>query len=50
MDCQYRQSGEERSCRDAVGVSVGETYHGLVEDSMQLPIIYMAIDPIYAIL
>ena len=26
-----------------------ETYHGLIQDRVQLPIVYMAIDPIYSV-
>jgi len=40
MDRPSRQSGEERAFRDAVGVQVGETCHGLIEDRVQLPILY----------
>jgi len=50
MEQQSTQSGEERAFRDAVGVEVGVTYHGFIEDCVQLPILYMVIDPIYAVL
>jgi len=50
MDQPSIQSGEERAFRDAVGIEVGETCHVLIEDSVQLPILYMVIDLIYAVL
>jgi len=50
MDRPSSQSGEERAFGDAVGVVVGETYHGLIEDCVQDPILYIAFDPIYAVL
>jgi len=50
MDRSSSQSGEERAFRDAVGVEFGETWHGLIEDRVQLPIIYMATDLMYAVL
>jgi len=50
MDRTSSQSNEERTFRDAVGVDVGETYHGLIEERLQLPMLHMAIDPIYAVL
>ena len=50
MNRTSSQSGEERVFRDAVEVEVGETCHGLIEDCVQLPILYMVIDPIYAVL
>ena len=49
MDRTSSQSGEERAFRDALGVEVVETCHGLIEDRVQLPILYMVIDPIYAV-
>ena len=36
MDRPASQSGEESAFRDAVGVEVGETCHGLIEDLVQL--------------
>jgi len=50
MDRLSSHSGEECAFRDAVGVEVGETCHGLIEDRVQIPIIYMAIEKIYAVL
>jgi len=49
MDRSSSQCGEERAFRDAVGVEVGETCHGPIEVREQLPILYMIIDPIYAV-
>ena len=49
MDRPTRQSGEERAFRDAVGVEVGETCHGLIEDRVQLLIFNMAVRPTNAI-
>ena len=49
MDHPYSQSGEERAFRDAVGVEVDGTCHGLIEELVQLPILYTAIDLIYAV-
>jgi len=50
MDRPASQSGEERAFRDAVGVEVGETCHGLIEDRVQLLIFNMAVRSINAIL
>ena len=50
MDRPASQSGEERAFRDAIGVKVGETCHGLIEDRVQLLIINMAVRPINAVL
>ena len=50
MDRPSCEFGEERAFRDAVGVDVGETGHDLIEDRVQLPIIYVPADPIYAVL
>jgi len=50
MDRPSSQSGEERAFGDDVGVEVGETYHCLIEDRVQLLILNMAIHPIYAVL
>ena len=50
MDRPSSQSGGEHAIQDAVGVEVGETGRRLIEDREQLPIFYMAIDPIYAVL
>ena len=50
MDRSSGQSCEERAFLDAIGVEVGETCHGLIEDHVQLPILYVAIDPIYVVL
>ena len=50
MDRPSRHSGEERAIRDTIGVEVGETCNGLIEDGMQLTILYMAIDSIYVLL
>jgi len=50
MDRPSSQSGEEREFRDAVGVEVGETCHGLIDDCVQLLILNMAVRPINAVL
>ena len=50
MDRPASQSGEERAFGDAVDIEVGETYHGLIEDRVQLHILNMAVRPIKAIL
>ena len=50
MDRPSIHSSEERAFRDDVGLDVGETCHGLIEDLVQLPILYVAIDPICAVL
>jgi len=50
MDWPASQSGEERAFGDAVGVEVGETFHGLIEDRVQLLILKMAVRPINAVL
>jgi len=50
MDRPSSHSGKECAFRDAVGVELGETCHGLIEDRVQLPILYMTIDLIYAVL
>ena len=49
MDRPSNKSGEERAFRDAVGVEVGETCHCLIEDRVQLLILYMAVHPINAV-
>ena len=48
MDWPSRHSCEKRAFGEAVGVKVRETCHGLVEDRVQLPMLYVVIDPIYA--
>jgi len=50
MDWPSSQSGEEPAFRDAVGVEVGETGRGLIEDHVQLPILCVPVDPIYVVL
>jgi len=50
MDRTSSHSCEECAFRDAVGVEVGKTCHSLIKDRMQLSILYVAIDPIYAFL
>jgi len=50
MDWPSSQSGEERAFRDAIGVEVGETCHGIIEDCVQLLIFIMAVRLINAIL
>ena len=50
MDRPSSQSGEQRAFRDVVGVEVGETCHGLIEDRVQLLILNMAVHPINAVL
>jgi len=42
MDRPSSHAGEECAFRDAVGVEVGETCHGPIEDRVQLPIFYVA--------
>ena len=50
MDRPAGQSGEERAFRDAIGVEVGETCHGLIEDRVLLLVFNIAVHPIKAIL
>jgi len=50
MDRPSNQSGEERAFGDFVGIEVGETYHGHIEDRVQLLMFNMAVLPINAIL
>jgi len=50
MDRPTGQSGEECTFREAVGVEVCETGHGLSEDRVQLFIFYMSVGPIQAVL
>ena len=50
MDRSSRQSGEECAFRDAVGVEVCETGHGLSEDSVKFFIFYMFVGPIQDVL
>jgi len=50
MDRPAGQSGEERAFRDSIGVEVGETCHGLIEDRVQLLILYMAVRPFNAVI
>jgi len=50
MDRPSSQSGEKRAFRDAVGVEVGETCHGLIQDRVQLLIDNMAVHPINAVI
>ena len=50
---ENRPSGEaceERAFRDAIGVEVSETGHGLGHDGVQVPVIYVAVGPVYAVL
>jgi len=49
MDRPSSESSEEHAFLDAVGVVVCETCPGFIEDHVQLPILYMANDPIYAV-
>ena len=46
MDRPSRQSGEERTIRDAVGVKVRETGHGLCNDRVQFFLVDMSVGPI----
>jgi len=50
MNRPSRKSGEKHAFRDAVGVEVGETYHGLIEDRVQLLILNMTVRPFYVFL
>ena len=50
MDRPSSHAGEECVFRDALGVEVGKTCHCLIEDCMQLSILYVVFDPIYAVL
>ena len=50
MDRTSRQSGEECAFRDAVGVEVCETGHGLSENSVQFFTFDMSVGPIQAFL
>jgi len=50
MDRPSRQSGEECSFTDAIGVEVCETGHGLSENSVQFIIFYMSVGPIQTVL
>jgi len=50
MDHPTRQSGEVCTFRDAIGVEVCETDHGLSEYSVQFFIFNMSVGPIQAIL
>jgi len=49
MDRPSRQSGEECTFREAVGVEVCEKGHGLCTDRVQLFIFYMSVGPIQAV-
>jgi len=50
MDRSSSQSDQECAFQDAVGVEVGETGYGLIEDPVQLTIINMSVDPVFAVL
>ena len=50
MDRPSRQSGVECIFREAAGVGVCETGHGLSEDRVQFFIFDMSVDPIQAVL
>ena len=48
-----RSSGEdceELAFRDTVSVELSETGCGLFHDSVQIPVIYVAVGPFYAVL
>jgi len=49
MDRSFRPSSKEHAFRNAVALEVDETGYGLAEDRLYLPILYVYVDPIYAV-
>ena len=47
MDRLSREDCEEHARRDAVGVELSETSHGLGHDSVQVHVLYVAVGPVY---
>ena len=50
MDRPNHEACEKHDFRDAIGVEVSETDHGLSHDSVQVSELYEAVGPIYAVL